>query len=125
MALSPSGSLRARKEAMQKRTLLLHRFTVRAEDFQLLLWNKEAGYRKADPVPAVRTYRGTTEENPNERVVGVLYPDGTFQAEASTGVKRVWNIGRKVHAVMRGEEEVAVYADKAEADAHVDRINAA
>ena len=44
--------------------------------------------------------------------------------ETPKPAKRMWKVGPKVHAVVLGDEEVAAYPDKGEADAHVDRINA-
>lgn len=44
----------------------------------------------------MRTYRGVSASDPNERVTAVLYPDGTFQAQATTGKLVCWHIPDRI-----------------------------
>jgi hypothetical protein len=85
-----SSATRAKQET-EERTLILARYSVRAEDFTLRLWNGDK--LEEVPAPPVRTYRGYSREEPNERVCAVVYPNGTLDAFGTTGIRWVWHVG--------------------------------
>lgn len=78
------------KRQVEERTLVLKRYTVRAQDHKLQLWKD--GKMETVPAPAVRTYRGCSKQEPNERVCAVVYPNGTLDAYATTGVRWIWHV---------------------------------
>jgi len=87
----PEGSLQGQKASKQARHLVLHRYTVRSKDVHIRRWDGSKLVRE-ETIPSVRTYRGTTKENPNEVVVAVLYPDGHLDASGSIGMKQSFTV---------------------------------
>ncbi|MDH4409806.1 MAG: hypothetical protein QE273_09330 [Verrucomicrobiales bacterium] len=87
----PEQSLQGQKASKQTRHLVLHRYTIRSKDFRIRRWDGSKLVDEAT-IPSVRTYRGTTKENPNEIVVAVLYPDGHMDATGSIGMKQSFTL---------------------------------
>lgn len=79
------------RPSQEERTLILKRYTMRAVGFHLAHWTN--GKMEIVTAPPVRTYRGYSKENPNERVCAVIYPNGTLDAMATTGFLNAWRTG--------------------------------
>ncbi len=72
--------------------LNLYKYSIRASDFRVRFWTASHGYEQSE-CPTLRTYRGTVSEEPNLRVLAVIYPGGYLRARATAGQMDVWEMG--------------------------------
>jgi len=101
----PQGSLQARSFPKGKRRIQLHRYTIRALDYRIRVWNGEELVEMAE-VPPSRTYRGFTIDNPNEQISAVLYPNGDLKASATSGQRWVWKAQYRVNVADQLPDEI-------------------
>ncbi|MEE8156177.1 MAG: zinc-dependent metalloprotease family protein [Phycisphaerales bacterium] len=74
----------------QMQTLVLNPYTMRAEDFQVLVKGEDGQLREVEPPPP-RTYRGTVQGEPLSRVAATLM-DGQLWAMVAQESGGVWFI---------------------------------
>ena len=76
----------------QPKTLVLHRYSIRAATFRLQTWTPGGGYVTVPVPPEVMSYRGGVLNEPNVIVTASLRPSG-FYAVATAGKDDIWSVG--------------------------------
>ncbi len=56
----------------QTKTLHLHKSDIRTKNYAVQLWSKSGGFTTVNPLPEVRTFRGTVEENSNAIIIASI-----------------------------------------------------
>jgi hypothetical protein len=59
-------------------TFQLERASVRTADCTVYTWDATSGYQVVSPLPEVRTYRGTVDEDSNTLILAWIKTDGTL-----------------------------------------------
>ena len=101
----------------QMQTLVLDPYTMRADDFRVLVQGEDGQLREVEPPPP-RTYRGTVQGEPLSRVSATLM-DGQLWAVVALESGQVWYIQplselavgggpNASHVIYRGEDVVPV-----------------
>ncbi|MEE9130586.1 MAG: M12 family metallo-peptidase [Phycisphaerales bacterium] len=101
----------------QMQTLVLDPYTLRADDFRVLVQGEDGQLREVEPPPS-RTYRGTIQGEPLSRVSATLM-DGQLWAAVAQESGQVWYIQplsklavggapNASHLIYRGEDVVPV-----------------
>jgi len=75
----------------RQREVVLHKYSIRAEDFRIRLWYQSRGYTVQTP-PEITTYRGTVTDEPNTRVCAVIKPLTGLIVYAHAGKTPIWSL---------------------------------
>ena len=79
----------------KKRTLELHRYSIREPDMKVYLWDHRInGHAPSSTIntPAIRVYRGVDTSDENTQVIAALTSKNKLYVTAFRGSQRVWTI---------------------------------